>query len=313
MLKPTLKVAGRSFEAWESLVIQRSMDSPIHSFSFSSDGCYAGLIKAGSACQVLIGRDAVITGFVDRVSHSLSASSHSLTIQGRSQLSDMQDSLCSVPTSKSFPTIIEEVGEFFGVSVRGTKAILATPVEKFEIHATSPLGALQRLAREQDCLLLGSGGGALEVKTKEGIGGVHLGTLKEGENILSIAHEADASPVFHEYLAEDNSEAEDERLSHRKRIYQSLPRDTESGTQVLSNLAGVEKKRRGASLDTLSVVVLGWEYREGRHWYENTEVLVKSPTMNIHKSYLISAVKLTMSLSSGQTTTLTLKPKEAYL
>src|SRR5260221_9436612 len=85
---------------WTDIRVQRSCEYFPSVFEISATERFPGdnvsvPVEPGDPCQVLftrgLGRDPVITGYVDRVIPSLSAGRHSISIVGRSKCADLVD------------------------------------------------------------------------------------------------------------------------------------------------------------------------------------------------------------------------------
>jgi prophage tail gpP-like protein len=95
----SLMVNGQQMIGWTGVRIDRSLDHTPSAFDVGltdRNPVNANLIvvQPGMSCQVLIGTDVVITGWIDRVGFSYSPRAHNLRIQGRSLVEDLTD--CSV-------------------------------------------------------------------------------------------------------------------------------------------------------------------------------------------------------------------------
>jgi len=87
-----LRIDGVDWAYWKSMEITRQMDAIAGAFSISLadrwiDGAQALPIASGMECEVLIGRDPVIKGYIDRSNPSFSATDHGISITGRDKAS----------------------------------------------------------------------------------------------------------------------------------------------------------------------------------------------------------------------------------
>jgi len=78
----TLKVNGLNISGRESIRVSRSIERCPSDFEIGMTERYTGdlrevLLKPGDACQVKLGNDLVITGYIDRVT-SIAAGHHSV-------------------------------------------------------------------------------------------------------------------------------------------------------------------------------------------------------------------------------------------
>lgn len=91
----TLLVNNQSWTGWQRVAVTRSMDTVPASFDIQVTEKYPLApdisIKPGDPCQVKIGSDLVITGYVDRYAAILSPQDHTVRIAGRSKSEDLVD------------------------------------------------------------------------------------------------------------------------------------------------------------------------------------------------------------------------------
>lgn len=91
----TLTVGSVQVAGWQSILITRSLESVPASFDIGLTERYPTTpdiwVRPGDPCTVRIGKDLVITGYVDRYEATLDASSHTVRVQGRSKSEDLVD------------------------------------------------------------------------------------------------------------------------------------------------------------------------------------------------------------------------------
>ena len=96
-----LEVDGRRYGGWKSIDISRGLEQCAGTFRLSVTDRWPQQneprgIKAGAACRVTIDGRAVITGYVDDVEASWSATSHEYRVSGRDKTADLVD--CCPPS-----------------------------------------------------------------------------------------------------------------------------------------------------------------------------------------------------------------------
>lgn len=116
-----LLVNGTDFGGWKSVSISAGIDRQARDFDLSVTDRWPGSdvprrIAPGDACQVFIGSDLVLTGYVDGTPISYDAKSVTVGVKGRSKTADLVD--CSA---------IHEPGQFKGRKVEQIAAELAAP------------------------------------------------------------------------------------------------------------------------------------------------------------------------------------------
>jgi prophage tail gpP-like protein len=144
----TLLVNGTEITGWTNVTIDRSLDRVPSYFTLGltdrnpTDASLLS-IEPGYGCQVKIGKDIVISGWIDRVAPSFSPNSHAIRVIGRSLCEDLVD--CSIS-----PDILVG-GQIFSSSLLQLATDLCTP---FKIPVAAAAGANVAIA--------GPGGSALK-------------------------------------------------------------------------------------------------------------------------------------------------------
>jgi prophage tail gpP-like protein len=92
----SLVIASQSFTGWTSIRVSRSCErcpSSFDIFATELDRLHQGVAQMppGAPCQVRIGADLILTGYVDRVLRSVGPSRHEVRIQGRGKCEDIVD------------------------------------------------------------------------------------------------------------------------------------------------------------------------------------------------------------------------------
>lgn len=101
-----LLVGGAEYAGWKSVRIEPGIERQARSFELEVTDAWPGQtdiprrIRPGDACQVYIGQDLVLTGYVDGTPIRYDATSVSVGVKGRSKTADLVDS-CPVPAGES--------------------------------------------------------------------------------------------------------------------------------------------------------------------------------------------------------------------
>ena len=97
--------AVQSLTGWQRVSVTRPLAAIPARFSIEVTEKYptGGDIdlKAGTPCTVQIGGDLVLTGYVDRYASSISASQHTIRVEGRSKSEDLVDCSALVPSTSA--------------------------------------------------------------------------------------------------------------------------------------------------------------------------------------------------------------------
>jgi prophage tail gpP-like protein len=329
----TLRLAGVDWTFWKSCEISVQVDAVAGSFSIgAADPWSAGAqvlpIAAGMECEVLIGDARVLTGYIDKVSPSFSASDHAISITGRSKSADLVD--CSAvhkPGHWRGLTALElasVLAEPFGVSVIAMSDVGA-PFPSFKLEqGETAFEALDRCLKQRELLACSYGnGGILLVR----VGAWSSSTaLVQGENILQASANYDMTDRFSEYLVQGQQPGNDKVYGeaaanvHAKTRDESVARyrpfilRSESAGDVAAarQRAAWERTVRAARSVTVSVTVQGFRMRDGGLWTENSLTEVDIPYLQIQQELLISQVTYRRDAQGGSTTVMELKDPKSF-
>lgn len=335
-----LLVNGKAYAGWKRARVTRSIESISGSFELEvSDRWGEGKpwpILEEDECTVKLGArgETVLTGFVDRRAVSYDADGHTLAVSGRDAAGALVD--CSALLDKwefkGIPllTMVKRVCDPFGIAVRLqaglTPANLPAPPKKLSIDpGDTAHDVIEKVCRMAGVLAVSDGRGGI-VLTRTGT--ERVGSLVEGENILSASSEFDASGRFHDYAvlgqhhgtdefsgakaAQVKGVASDENVTRVARTLVIRPESSVTKEQAKIR-AQWEAKVRAARGDSVSVTVQGWtRAASGFVWPVNALVNVRSPTIGVHGDMLITQLTFNAG-ESGTTTEITLKRPDAFL
>lgn len=102
----TLTVGGQEYGGWKSVRIGAGIERQARDFVLDVTDRWPGQtsiprrIQPGDACQVFIGPDLVLTGYVDATPIKYDGKSVSVGVRGRSKTADLVD-CCPIPTGKT--------------------------------------------------------------------------------------------------------------------------------------------------------------------------------------------------------------------
>lgn len=104
-----LVVAGAEYGGWKSVRIAAGIERQARDFDLEVTDRWPGQtsiprrIQPGDACQVFIGQDLVLTGYVDATPIKYDGRSVSVSVKGRSKTADLVD-CCPMPSGKAIST-----------------------------------------------------------------------------------------------------------------------------------------------------------------------------------------------------------------
>lgn len=336
MIDPAiLRIDGVDWTYWKSFEITLEMDQIAGAFTLQLvdrwvEGQQAVPLAAGMACQVFLGEDQVIDGFIDKVTFAIAANEHGVSVSGRDKSGDLVD--CSAihkPGQWSGLTCLqlaEILAKPFGVQVTAEGDVGAPlPVFKLEQGETA-FEALDRALKERELLAMPDGKGGI-VLLKAGARESSC-KLVQGENILTASADYDLTGRFSEYLVQGqqpgndqkwgkdacavNAETKDEAITRYRPLLIRAEKSVDSASA--RQRAAWEKTVRAARSVTVKTKVQG--FRQGEEdaplWQLNALTDVDIPYLRISQRLLISKISFKRDISSGSVTEMELRDPAAF-
>ena len=330
----SLHVNGSKYKNWKQLSVNTSMTNISGAFRVSLTESIKLPIKkiefwGGEKCELYLNDQIVISGYVDQIEHSYTATTHSITISGRDKTADLADcTLDDGPYSYSnikLDKLANQLVKKFGIGVN----VLTAPekvFKTFEIEQGETIfEALERAAKFCSVLLMTDHKGNLVI---DRAGRTHAKTeLVEGVNIIEASATYSFNERFSNYYVRGqqpntddtfgSAAAEVEGKSYDKVIKRYRPKviisegavDIKTATERAAWQANIN----AAKSSVCTIKVKGWEQSENRLWRENERVKVNAPQIRVfNKELLISEVAYSLDFDGGQNTTLSLVGKNAF-
>ncbi|WP_439471347.1 phage baseplate assembly protein [Brevundimonas sp.] len=327
----TLKVGGMLFEGWTTVNVSKGLRFPAGSFSLSyaerpsADGAPLK-IRTGEACEVLIGGELVITGWIDTATPEFDAESRRLTVTGRDRTADLVDcAALNSPGSWANRTLLQIASDLvqpFGLTVVARTDVGAA-FRRFSLQQGETVwDALERMARFRGFLVVSTPAGQIEFITP---GRRRAGFTLRQSDMLSASAEHDVGDRFSLYVVKGQSSGDDESNGRAaagpkaevtdpaiKRYRPTLILAEEQATLAsLQARAGWEANVRAAAGRRVVAEVQGWRDPDGALWSGDLIVPTDAPWLGIDGDILIADVSFELG-ESGSTTSLTLSPPDAY-
>lgn len=329
----TLSVGGMDYGGWKTISISAGIERQARSFTMGITWQWPGQnitrpIGQGDKCEVRIGGDLILTGWVFATPISYDDKTITLSISGRSLTADLVD--C---------TVINKPGQWKG---QGALSIIQALVAPYEVGVVSEIAETGKIAdhtiepaetvfKSIDRILTkfrifstDDEWGRL-VLAKPGSKGRAVDRLELGQNILSASAPLDFSGTFSEYrvigqragndktfgkqASEVSAQALDARVS-RKRvlvIHESSPVTPE----LAQSRANWERSNRMGKAQVTTYKVQGWRQSNGDLWRHNTLVRVVDRVIGFDQDMLISQITYTLD-EKGTLTTLVVGPPEMF-
>lgn len=341
----TLKVGGQIYGGWKSVAIRTGIEQIAGSFELAITERWPNqptdwVIPPGEFCEVEIGDEAVISGYVDSVAVSYDDRSHEIQVSGRDRTGDLVD--CSAPSlafsGLTFDEIARRLCEPYGITVRDETAARRQPVKlpkQAAQNGETVFKTLEKLARNEGVLLVSDGAGALVI-TRAGLGGRVDTVLELGKNILRASLEHSHANLYSEITVKGQAAAAG---ADRFEVIHAGPKGTvkrpagaaQSGNSQIARYrplilvaetqadagrcqqrAEWEAGNREAKAKRLSITVQGWrDAPGGALWRANRTLRVRCPWLRLDEDWLISGVSYRLD-EGGTTAELSLVSEKAF-
>lgn len=331
-----IKVNGSIYGGWKSARIPFGIEQIANSFELTVTDRWSGQdnaypIRVGSACEVLLDGETVITGYVDDNTPEFDAGSHSISIAGRDRTGDLVD--CSAIhksgqwANATLDKIVRDVCAPFGI-----KVIIDAPLgEKFSTFSIqegeTAHECIDRACRMRAVMPVSDGKGNLVITRAKS--GAPVAELIQGENILYARGEFSLRERFSTYYIKGQDRGSDDNTDTPENHTQVSATATDSFVKryrpliVLAEDKGAHATfkqraewernvRRGRSARA-TVRMNGWRNVSGELWRANTMVRLISPYLGAPDvNLLIVGGTYIKDESMGTVTELSLVGREAF-
>ena len=344
----TLRVGGLEFKGWQSVRVTRGCERMPSDFDVELVEQYPGdpgqvLIAPGSPCEVFLGSDRVLTGYVDRYMPSISAHDHAVRISGRSMCQDLVDSSAILPNMSisggKFLSIAQQLAEPYGITVKAQTKHADGTFNTFGVNlGETPYELIERVARYFRVLVYDDTDGNL-ILADVGASSMASG-FTIGDNVQSASATFTADARFGTYIAARMNTAIGSDIAAktgidgyyigevsdpgapktgvygkpRKRQLVVVSEQLIDGHDLALSRAEWEMNRRVGRSQALSVVCDSWRDKAGTLWQPNAFAPLYLPQLKLtpDKPWIIGQVSFIRDEHQGTLAELTLMPKEAF-
>ncbi len=350
-----LTINGINWGGWKSVSISAGLERLARDFTLAITWKWPGATiqrppEAGQKCQVWIGNDLVLTGYIYATPIQYDGNSITLAVSGRSLTSDLVD--CSAITEgdkkgqwrqQELTQIVTDLCKPYNITVidqtkleeQKKQAIqaaqiaagVATPQQSqkkkdtLADHTIEPgesvFDSINRLLNIYRDFATDDGYGRLVI-AKVASAGYASNELVLGENILNGSSELDFSNTYSEYrvLAQSSQnskvkgETNDPRAP-RKRVL-IIQQNGQVTNEKAEERANWEASHRMGKALEANYTINGWRQSTGQLWIPNTIVRVRDKLIGFDRDMLIMEVNYTLD-DRGMLTHLRVAPPEAAL
>ena len=328
-----LLVGGRRLAGWTSIRVTRGIERLPSDFDIAMTERYPGqaddvAVKPGDACQVLLGSDVVITGYVEHFLPEITGQQHSVRIAGRGKCADLVD--CAADpnmgqiSGKTVLGIAQMLSQPYGITV---SALASDPtiIPQFNVcRGETVFEVVERVCRYRALLAYDGPDGNLilaRVGSVQAPSGFTEGAnVQAGGALYSMAERYSQYKAFRQSmnnLADLGSGGDliatvnDPGVS-RFRLRVIIAENSDGGQDVAYLRAVWERNRRIGRSCQVRVTTDSWRDSSGMLWTPNTLAALHLPSLKVnHSNWLISEVTYKLD-EHGTTADIVLMPPLAF-
>lgn len=331
----TLKVNGLALSGWENVEVNLSLDRCPSDFHITMTEVYpdaaTAVIRPGDPCEVFLGTDRVITGYIDDYDADLTKGDHYIEVSGRGKCQDLTDCSTEWPGAEivncTALQIAQKLAKPYGIDVVADNSDIGGIIEQFNVLIGEPAYAIiERVGRWKGFLSYELGDGRLQLATAGT--GKHASGIKEGVNAEALHGHYSLAERYSSYRGfltsiDTLSDAGDagNRLAtasdpavKRHRQLDIIVEATDSDEKIATRRVNWEASRRAGRGTVITATVDNWRDSAGKLWTLNYGIPVEAPTIKAPKlDWLIGDVMFHKGGERGTGATLIVMPRNAFV
>lgn len=331
----TLVVDGDEYRGWKQISIGAGIERLARDFTLAVTWKWPGSterpirIKHGARCEVRIGRDLVLTGYVYASPIRYSATEVTVSVSGRSLTSDLID--CTVDEKpgqwrgQTVASIVRALAGTYGVKVVDEAEDSASVADHSIEPTETVFESIDRLLSLSELFATDDGRGRL-VMARPGSEGRAVDTLKLGANIKAGDSPLDFSRVYSEYRCIGQRSGTDDEFGESASEVAAAVTDSRVGRRRMLKVnpsgqltpalaqrrAEWERDYRISRALKTTYQVQGWRQSNGELWRPNLVVRVQDDLIGFDRDMLITEVSYELG-DGGMLTTVTVAPPDGYV
>lgn len=330
-----LSVGNQTVSGWTDIRVTRGIERCPSDFDLGLTESFPGeidevVVRPGDECQVQIGADLVITGYVDRYRPGFDAEGHAIRATGRGKCQDLVDCAAVWPNGQISGTsaldVAAKLAAHYGIAVNcDVSGLVSIPQFNVFIGETA-FEIIERISRYSQLLVFDQPDGNLRLAqagTVKAAGG-----LAQGFNVQSAFIDYAAEQRFSKYTvftqsvltfsdigAGGNVVASVDDVGVKRTRERYIVAEAVHGFPDLAvKRANWEMNRRVARAAVVTLTTDNWRDAEGVLWTPNTLVSISLPTLKLENEvWLIGEVTYRRSEAEGTTAELTIMRPAGYL
>ncbi len=331
------RISGREFTSWTNVVVNESLDSLCSTFELSViDTGELSLqrlnIQMGDVVEIMVDDTVIITGFIEDINPSYTATEHVVTIAGRDKTADLVD--CSFPSKlrdwkqQTILAIITSICNEFDINVISDSALSSALLKKIDFTANEGETAFEAIRRlsinigarmvtstKGELALVQSGNRRAFTKLQKGINileGILIQSNKERYSQYTVKGTGSENPFasIEKSTKPSSNVITDSGVTRFRPLTILTEINTEIGSAI--DRANWERSLRAGNSRLLTYTVQGWIQKDGLPWDTNLLIDVEDDILSVNGRFLIQGVSFLLSPTAGSTTKLTLCSPEKY-
>ena len=342
-----ISVGGQTISGWTRVRVTRGIERVPSDFEIELTEYYTGdnsnvVIEPGSLCQVYLGGDLVLTGYVDEYSPRIVGDRHTVTLYGRSKSEDLVDCSADWPNAQILSSTVLQIVQGLATTPYGipvTQEVIPdanknTIPQLTFIYGETAVEIIERICRYAKLIFYDLPDGGIVLTTasaKRAASG-----FTEGVNVQEAAARFTMSRFqtytcvyssivqFSDGLAlnsgQNNSVNQlgvpqvDVSVKRNRKKYIVLESGDTDPFIVTKARAQWELNRRFGKAWEVRITTDSWRDSAGHLWEPNTLVDLVLPTVKIPKeTWLINEITFQRDEEHGTTAVLLLNPPSAFI
>lgn len=328
--KVILKVNRDNYQGWISVEIKKSVRSLAGMFTLKVSDSWSRtkkpwFIVPGDFCQLYIGKELIISGYIDDLEYSVNSTGRDITVTGRDKTGDLVD--CSIESRQvewanlTLEALLTKLCAPFKIKVIN-KSGKNPQILKYTCNQGDTVyDAIEELSKKYGFIASSNSEGNLVIiKVGEYFA---YDIINEGKNFLDGSIKFDHKERFSKYVFKGQAQGTDESdglftsaASVDSGVKRYRPKvitaTTESNDANLTKRAHWEKNLRESKSTVGTVTLPGWRQSNGSLWKPNTIVNFFSEYLGLDTDFLIGDVTYTLN-DQGKRVVVDLLREEVFL
>ncbi|WP_176043628.1 phage baseplate assembly protein [Burkholderia vietnamiensis] len=330
-----LSVGNQLVSGWTDIRVTRGIERCPSDFEIglterSPEQLSDIVVRAGAPVQVSLGRDLVITGYVDEFIPSFAPEEHAIRVTGRGKCQDLVDCSAVWPNGQISGTsavdIATKLASHYGIKVNCDVTDLVT-IPQFNIFiGETSFEVIERVSRYSQLLVYDQPDGNLRLAQAEKQA-TAAGGLAEGFNVQAASIRNSAHERFSRYKAFAQTVATFGDAGVGPSMIASVTDDEVNRVreryivaEAVQGFADIAKRRtiwemhrRIGRSHVVTIVTDSWRDADGVLWEPNTLVNISLPHLGLqNETWLIGEVTYRRTIESGTTAELTIMDPRAF-